>query len=327
MIFISEIRKNPITGDLVIFATERNNRPYDFIKKNELKYDSDKNCPFCPGNERETPKEVYKDDENNWSIRVFQNKYPILQEFDRKIFDYDFYECFCGYGIHEVVVDTPKHIQKLYEYSDEHIINVIKSLKERFNSIYNKDNINYVQIFRNYGYNAGMSLIHSHWQILGMSIYGKIQRDMIYNIREYLNKNNNCIICDIIFNERNQKIRIISENENFISFVPYAAKFSYEIYIVPKKHISTFNDFDNYHIRDFALILKDMMKRVYKINDNISYNICFMDSPKCLEQKHFHWYANIVPRIGNLAGFELSTGAFINPVMPEFSAEFYRKFN
>ncbi|HIT73107.1 MAG TPA: galactose-1-phosphate uridylyltransferase [Candidatus Fimicola cottocaccae] len=321
---MSELRRNPITGEWVTFAVKRGARPYDFVKKSEAKKDSSKTCPFCPGNENETTKEVFQNDDKNWSIRVFPNKYPALDFGDCDFENHSFYENMNGVGIHEVIVDTPNHNEKIYDFSSEHFLDVIKVLKMRFDDMKKRDFIKYIQIFKNNGAEAGMSLVHSHWQIIGVPVMGRIQNDTLFNALEYRKKHNSCVMCDMIKNEIKENKRVVSENENFVAFTPYASKMSYELWIAPKEHISSFGEFNEKHIEDFTNIFHNMLKRVSLINKDISYNICFMDSPIDENKKYFHWYVKIVPRIGNFAGLEFSTGTFINPVMPEDAAEVYK---
>ena len=321
---MSELRRNPITGEWVTFAVNRGNRPYDFVKTNTPKEDTKKTCPFCIGNESETTKAVFQDKENDWTVRVFPNKYPAFSGEEVDSFSDEIYESITGVGIHEVIVDTPDHFEKLHQFTKEHMLDVFKALKNRYDDTYKNDFVKYVQIFKNNGAEAGMSIVHSHWQIIGMPIFGRIQKDTLYYAKKHKKEHNSCIMCDIINKEKEINVRLIEENDSFVVFVPYAPKMSFETWIVPKKHIYSFGQFDEKHMKDFSDIFHNTIKRVSMINEDISYNICFMDSPKGDEQKYFHWYARIVPRIGNFAGLEFSTGVFINPLMPEESAKIYK---
>lgn len=320
---MSELRRNPITGEWVTFAVKRGKRQYDFIKKSEPKADSQKTCPFCPGNEKETTKAVFQD-KYDWSIRVFPNKYPAFDNELDNIYCEDIYEKINGNGVHEVIVDTTNHFEKMHEFTFDHMFDVLNTLKLRFDEISKNEFVKYVQIFKNNGAEAGMSIVHSHWQIAGMPVMGKTQKDTLACALEYKKEHNSCVMCDIIKYEIKTNKRLIEENDGFISFVPYAPKMSYEVWIAPKNHISSFGEFKAEDIKNLTQIFHNTVKRVAMINDDISYNICFMDSPKDENREVFHWYIKIIPRIGNFAGLEFSSGTFINPVMPEDTAEFYK---
>lgn len=321
---MSQIRQNILTGEWVIYAANRNGKPYDFIRKTTPKT-VDRKCPFCPGSEHMTPEAVYTNEKNGkWSIRVFPNMYPAVNDDMADKNGDDFYVCVKGSGIHEVVVDTADHEQSIHDFTLEHITEVIKVIRDRYSYIRNNDGVEYVQVFKNCGPDAGASINHSHWQIIGGPVPGIQQVLEEHNCAEYYENNGRCLMCDMVEHEKKSGERIVAENEMFIAFVPFAAKMSFEVYIVPKRHIPGFEDMDCESIKQFSEILKTMLDKVKQLFRGISYNICFQDLSKNDSVKSKHWYARILPRIGSPAGYEFATGSFINPVLPEHAADRYR---
>lgn len=321
---MSELRKNPLTGEWVLLAENRKNRPYDFLRNTKPKAKSHTDCPFCGGNEARTTEAVFQNGtEEDWSIRVFPNMFPAVSAERMEVEREGFYEQEEGVGRHEVLVDTPKHFQTIDTFTQEHLKEVLVVLSYRLQEIRNQKGTEYVQIFKNCGADAGMSLQHSHWQIVGLPIASRRETAYYSNAKAYRKKTDRCIFCDMIAHEKQVGKRVVVENENFVAFTPFAPKFSYELWIGVKKHCPTFADMPEEILGDLAEILWKCIRKVAVIRPDISYNICFMDAPKEGE-KEFHWYLQILPRLGGFAGFEYATETYINPVSPEKAARYYR---
>ena len=318
---MSQIRQNILTGEWVIYAANRNGKPYDFIRKTKPKT-VDRKCPFCPGSEDMTPEAVYSNEKDGkWTIRVFPNMYPAVDDERADKNGDEFYTCVMGSGIHEVVVDTDDHEQSIHDFTLDHLTEVIEVIRARYAAIRQCDGVEYVQVFKNCGPDAGASINHSHWQIIGGPVPGIQQVLEEHNCAEYYNKHGKCLMCDMVRHEKQSGERVIAENELFIAFVPFAAKMSFEVYIMPKKHMSGFEEMNKESIKQFSEILKVMLDKVKLLFDGVSYNICFQDLAKSDSGKSKHWYARILPRIGAPAGYEFATGSFINPVLPEAATD------
>ncbi len=322
---MSEIRQNKLTGEWTIYAANRNGKPYDFIRKTTPKAAVDRKCPFCSGNEEMTTKPVYMNGEDgNWSIRVFPNLYPAVSYENIENNDDNFYNCYAGRGMHEVVVDTDSHEAVIHDFSVEHIKNVLEVIKDRVAFMKKQDEVDYVQVFKNCGPDAGASINHSHWQIIGCHIAGIQQMLEAKNCNEYYSQNGRCLLCDMREHEAENEERVVAENEFFTAFVPFAGKMAFEVYIVPKRHIFGYENLNDDEIAAFAEILKAILNKVKTFFNGISYNICFQDGCKGDNEKAKHWYARVLPRIGSPAGYEFGTGTFINPITPEYAAKRYK---
>lgn len=325
---MSEIRKNKLTQEWIIYAVNRQKRPYEFEKKMGEKSNKTAPCPFCKGNEEQTTEAIYQDREQNWSIRVFPNRFPAVErECHEGIVKEDFYENTLAIGRHEVVVDTPNHNETIEQFSLEHLQNVLTVLQKRFLSIKQTEGIKQVQIFKNAGADAGMSIKHSHWQLVGLPIVSKRQITYEKTSKEYQREQNRCIICDMIAWEREQKSRICCETEKFVAIAPYASRFSYEVWLIPKRHIASFGELTQQEIEDLAVIMKKMLKRITELREDISYNICFAEGSTeqvDSDKKSLHWAVQILPRIGGFAGLEFASETYINSVLPETAAKWYR---
>lgn len=309
----------------MIYAENRKKRPYDFVRNVRPKDSHTADCPFCGGNEERTTEALYQDGEDgDWSIRVFPNRFPAVTEQEEPLVRETFYTNAVGKGRHEVLVDTPEHEGTIENFTAEHLKKVLVILRERFLDIRAGDSVKYVQIFKNCGAEAGMSLSHSHWQIIGLPVVSERAEAYARAAAAYEKETGRCVFCDMLVIEEKAEKRLIRETERFVAFTPYASRFPYEIWIAPKKHISSYGQFEKKELGDLAELLKDMLSRVKRIRQNVSYNICFMDAPKEERQGLFHWYIQILPRIGGFAGFEYATDTYINTILPETAATFFR---
>ncbi|MBR1736406.1 MAG: DUF4931 domain-containing protein [Firmicutes bacterium] len=302
------MRKNYLTDSYVYYAEERAKRPTNF-KKLHIKNTPREYCPFCPENEYMTPKRIYATDDE--IIRIVPNKYPFAKPTD---------EC---YGIHDVLIDTPDHEERMSMYSDEHVGRLLEVIQTRYNTLREDEKIKYIQVFKNQGIDAGASQSHSHWQIAGLSLIPEKILKMTDKMKQYREENGKCYFCGMDFGDR-----IIEENDSFIAFCPYDSLFTYEMQITSKRHIRDISEFSKEELHSFAILLRNCVKRLARMYEGISYNVCFYNAPKDLEKyTDMHFHAQIISRIGHMAGFEFSTGCYINSVFPEIAAQRLREID
>lgn len=295
-----------LTGEYVFYATDRAKRPHSF-KKAETAATPKQYCPFCPENEAMTPGVVYQTEDK--SIRIVANKYPFLPKNSQY------------FGLHDVLIDTPNHEERLTDFSDEHMEKLIRVIKDRYSQLEQDERSRYVQVFKNQGRDAGASQSHSHWQLTSLCVVPAKMERLIGVLRKFHNDTGKCYFCNLKFEDR-----IVLENDHFISYIPADGKFPYGMDILPKRHISSITQFRDEEIKAFGIILRNSLIRLNKIKENISYNICLYSAPKNTKSNEFfHFYAQIIPRIGYMAGFEFSTGCYINSTLPEIAARELRE--
>ena len=315
---MSEFRRNPFTGEWTLYAENRKNKPYEFAwSKPEKK--SENRCPFCIGHESWTTPAVYQDGaDEQWNIRVFPNMYPAVCMGDLGSPKEIFYEQAIGAGRHEVLVDTPIHGETIDMFPKERLLCILQVLRMRYESIRAETDTLYVQIFKNCGAEAGMSIQHSHWQLVGLPIVPeRIRKMMSLGIQK-----DNCRFCKMLAYETEVQQRIAAENDAFLAIAPYASRYPYEVWILPKQHRSTFGELTEEELSALAEMLGWILPKVARLRQDVGYNICMMDGPK---NGDFHWHLQILPRIGGFAGFENATDCFINTVRPETAAAYYRR--
>ena len=325
-----EVRLNLISREWVIIAKERAKRPDEFIKKTSKPVlpEHEQGCPFCFGNEGLTPPETHRfPDKGDWLIRVFPNKFYALAHYGVMTKDYrGMKRCVSGVGQHEVLVETPKHNAILCNLDLSHIKIILDSFKIILMQSYENPIIKHLIIFKNYGEEAGTSLIHPHSQIIGTPIIPMQIRDRLNAYLHFYEDAGKCLFCKTLEDEIKDKERIIVSTKHFVAFIPYAALSPFHIWIFPKKHCATFAEIKENELKDLALILKKILTKIHLGLNDPSYNMVLRTlQPKdhCLE--YFHWYISVIPRVSKAAGFELGSGMFINTTLPEDSAQFLSK--
>lgn len=325
-----ELRQNIATGEWVIIATERAKRPEDFKKKEEKKEIPfyKENCPFCPGNENLTPKQIFQIPEGNeWKIRVVPNKFAALvPDVDYQRFYHDTFRKATGFGYHYVIIETPKHNGFFPLLEIDEIENIVESYHKSFLEIASKPNIEFIIPFKNHGEGAGTSLEHPHSQIIGLPVFPEQVRGRMEEAIRFYDREGKCVFCHMIEMEKKANLRIVYENENFIGFIPFAAFSPFHFWLFPKKHQATFGELDDLQKKDLSMALKIVLGKIYKGLLDPDYNLVIRSGPiDAPRVKYFHWYISIIPRLGKAAGFELGSGMYINTGLPEESAKFLRE--
>jgi UDPglucose--hexose-1-phosphate uridylyltransferase len=147
----------------------------------------------------------------------------------------------------------------------------------------------------------------------------------IRGAREYFQKNKRCVRCDIIKTERRYGARVIAENNHAIALAPYASKKPFEVSVLPKRHWPSFRETPPEAMRDVAILLQSILRKMKAHLSDPDLNFFIHDTPlKDKESKYHHWHIEVLPRVSTDAGFEFSTGIIINIIDPDTAAAILR---
>lgn len=317
-----EIRKDPVLGRWIILASDRQKRPNDYLSA-EKKLQKN-TCPFCPGNEAMTPPELYsvKDGSGLWRIRAVPNKFPALEgdlplnpQFEGSC------EKMNGSGRHEVIIETPDHSGTLEKLPADHLSEIIMAYAMRSREMLKNDLIRHVMIFKNQGKNAGASLSHPHSQLVGIPMAPRRIIEETEGCRRYKEQHGSCVFCALAKEEAAMKKRVIAENSSFIALTPYASRFAFELRILPRKHLTNFENINEKEAMALADVMQRSLKKLSFSIQNLCYNMMIHSTPKDDHSGIYHWHMEIIPKLTQVAGFEWGTGFYINTVSPETAAE------
>lgn len=324
---LAEIRKDLLRDNWVVIATGRAIRPTDLpVPAQGKALKAQGFCPFCEGNERVTPPEIMVNrkpgtEENGpgWTVRAIPNKFTafsLATEFATKT--NGIYSFMTGFGSHEVVIETPEHDTELHQQPADKIAEIIEMLKRRHLDLAKDKRIKFIQTYKNKGLFGGASLGHSHMQIVSLPYVP----DELKGLQSYAQATGKCLICDMLKQDQQDPARLVMESENFFVMCPYAPRFAYETWVVPKKHARDFGSLPADQIPELAGIVKKVLASMVDILNDPSYNLVINTSPVNVENgPETHWFIEIFPRLIVQAGLEVSTGYYMNLISPEWAAE------
>ncbi len=326
---MSELRKDPLTGRWVIFATEFrqviSSTPQDGTPKSSV-------CPFCPGQEALTPSAISVNHLPNvstgaWDVRVIPNKFPVLRvEGMLDSHGEGLYDKINGIGANEVIILSPEHKADLDSISVEQAELAFTVLRDRFLDLKKDIRIHYIQTYKNYGELAGANVAHPHFQLIGLPMIPKAISSEIEGLHKYHSFRGRCLFCDVVRQDVHSPERLVAENEFFIAVTPYASRVAFETWILPKQHQSDFLSLNKAELRAWIRIQQDVLARLKRVLKDPAYNWVLHSAPfQSLESTFFHWHLELIPRHTRFTGFEWGTDYYINPTLPEEAARFLRE--
>lgn len=323
-----EFRQDPVNGRWVIIASERGRRPTDFEPTPHKVRDGF--CPFCPGHESYTPKEIYAvrpDGDETWRLRVIPNKFPVLEiEGDLGRAGEGIYDRMNGLGAHEVIVESPDHDTPLGALDVPAVEEVLRAYHARYTDLKRDGRLRYVLIFKNEGEAAGASIDHPHSQLIALPIVPRRAKEELAGSKRHFDYKERCIFCDILRQELAEGVRVVLENEDFVALSPYASRFPFETWIVPKIHQSSFEALSGGGFKALARMLKNVLVRLARALDEPPYNYMIHTAPLQEEPiPYYHWHLEVIPKLTKIAGFEWGSGFYVNPTPPEEATRFLRE--
>jgi UDPglucose--hexose-1-phosphate uridylyltransferase len=329
---VPELRKDPVTGRWVIISTDRQKRPNDFHRERATILGRE-HCPFCPGHEAMTPPEVLSYRQNGsapntsgWDVRVVPNKFPALHvegTLDRA--GEGLFDRMNGIGAHEVIIETPDHDRPLAAMSEPEIARVLWACRERMLDLKKDFRLRYILVFKNRGAEAGATLEHPHSQLIALPIVPDFVRDEIEGARRHFAVKERCVFCDILHQELGDGRRVIEENADVVALAPYAARFAFETWLLPRRHGARFEEASGTEYDSLARLLKAVLQRIDRALETPPYNLIVHTSPFSEDVTDvYHWHVEIMPKLTRVAGFEWGSGFYINPTSPEEAAAVLR---
>jgi UDPglucose--hexose-1-phosphate uridylyltransferase len=329
---MSEIRLDPLSRRWVIIGGERAGRPNEFVeaatRPRELP------CPFCAGHETETPPPVatyapQKSRAGSWLVRVVPNKYPALTSDALASSEASGANggaaCMPGFGLHEVIIESPEHFASLSELSDTEVETVFTAYRDRIRALSKDRTLRYVQIFKNMGPAAGASLEHVHSQLLALADVPEVVQRELDSSSEYYREQRRPLLVDVLEKELAAEERVVAQSPHFVAFCPYASRFGYEVWVMPRRHQAQFEAVEDGELGELSRMVRDLIGRIESAIGPVAYNYFLHTRPFDMPAyDHYHWHIEIIPRLTKVAGFEWSTGCFINPYPPEAAAAHLR---
>ena len=338
---MSEFRWDPLKATWVITANHRAREPRDFFLERQQVQTS--SCPFCPRHEGKTPPEVFAlrapghpANGGGWQVRVVPNKFPLLRiegELGRR--PEGLYETMQGIGAHEVIIETPDHDRAMADFSTEEIALVLQAYRARLLDLRRDTRFRYLQVFKNYGIEAGAPLPHAHSQIMAVPITPPTTKMELNICRGYFRSNDRCLICDLVAQDLSDGRRVVYDDGRFLVVAPYASCFPFELRLTPHRHSHDFALQADADLMACAEALRNVLRRLRNLLRDPPFNFILHTAPPPQPRPghpdywgslayDYHWHIELVPRLSRIAGFEWGSGFFINLMPPEDAARFLR---
>jgi UDPglucose--hexose-1-phosphate uridylyltransferase len=329
-----ERRWHPLLQEWVILAATTSERPWSgetITSSDKKEPDFDPGCYLCPGVTRASG--IKNPD--------YHEPYSFTNDFASFSMDgpdvhrqYPFETAEPVHGTCRVICFTPRHNITLAEMSQQEMLEVVLLWKKEFTELGNHPYIDNVLIFENKGKTIGVSNPHPHGQIYATGFIPKIVQRELDSFAEYKGSHDKGLLEDLVEHELRKDTRIICKNEHFVAFVPFFARFVYETYIIPRRHVASIADLTPEETLAYAeihhqLIIKfDNLYRMSFPNITMLHNAPTNDK---LENEWFHFHTEFYPpmrspdKLKYLAGFESGGGNIINPVNPDEAADRLRQ--
>lgn len=323
-----EQRWHPLREEWIIIAAHRQNRPRideEINHQQEQIPEYIDDCYLCPGNTRING--LLNDDYNQ--TYVFDNDQacvsfnaPVVEETD------GLYRRRTAHGIARVVCYSPKHNLTLTELNTDQIIRIFKVWQRQYSELGNHPEINHVLIFENKGEVVGVTNPHPHCQIYATNFVFKYIETEVRVSQEHRQKTGQILFQDILNEEKKDGRRILFENDNAIVFLPYFARYAYEVYVAPQKTYPSIDAVPENELIDLAAALQNVLIKF----DNLwempfPYVMSLHQAPtdgKDYSSFHFHFEFHPPMQKQNLqkylAGPEIGGGNFLNDTSPEEKA-------
>lgn len=334
-----ELRKDPLIGRWVIIATERARRPIDFLISREQPLPPEE-CPFCAGHEDQTPREILRvpgaDVGQPWTVRVVPSIKPVLGiegTLNRRA--HGMYDAMDGIGAHEVIVESPEHIGNTADLPIEQLHAALHVSRQRIADLERDPRFRYALLFKNYRDVAGAGRVpHVRSQLIATPVTPKRVKEELTGSRRYYGEKERCLICDVVQQERQAQLRIVHETDHMVAVCPFASRFPFELWVVPKRHNCDFSRIQPEEMRDLAGMMKHVLARLRVVLEDPPYNYLLHTAPFRNEpgklghwqtiEHDYHWHVELIPRLTRVAGFEWGSGFYINPTPPEEAAKYLR---
>ena len=326
---MSDLRHDPINDQWVAIAKNRNQRPMEFVPME--KRHQQLLCPFCKGNEEQTPAAIAHYDENGvvqsdakaWTARVVPNKYPSFSlngSVDRSSGAGQSELCGSNsqHGVQELIIPSSRHIISISELTEAEFELALRVAQDRIKDLKSRQDVKHAMLFMNCRFAAGASLGHIHLQLIGSPVISshlqnRVDRDLAHR------QSHGCSLIESLTNwEIEQSERVVELTDSFCVVCPYASRSPFQVRFIPRSNIC-FLDLQTQVLAELAAHCQKVIKSLESLIEEPAYNLLLHLDP--LASDHGNWFVELLPRLTKGAGFELGTDIWVNPVPPESAAE------
>ncbi|MBO4206126.1 galactose-1-phosphate uridylyltransferase [Micromonospora echinofusca] len=339
-------RLDPRTGDWVIVATHRQNRIF-------LPAATD--CPLCPsldGRQTEVPAPDY-------AVVVFENRFPALVGAATGAVrpapvdgvagavdpvagpgplaptadtGADLLAEMPATGRCEVVCFDSRHDVTFAGLDTDQAGLALAAWSDRTRALSARPDIRQVYCFENRGPEIGVTQHHPHGQIYAYPFVLPRTRRMLDRAAAHRAAHGSNLFDDLVAAETADGSRIVAENDHWTAFVPFAARWPYEVHLYPRRRVPDLPHLDPGARAALTPIYLDLLRRFDRLFDAPAPYIAAWhqapDAPGAAEfALHLELFTNrrTSSKLKYLAGTESGMDAFSNDIVPEEAARRLRE--
>jgi UDPglucose--hexose-1-phosphate uridylyltransferase len=316
-----EMRLDPLTGDWIPMAAHRMNRTF---------LPAADSCPLCPAR----PGSAYSDGEipdTDYDVAVFENRFPSLQRVpgigDERVQDAPLQVHGPAAGRCEVVCFSSDHHTSFGALPPQRVRTIIDAWADRTAALGQVPGVEQVFCFENRGVEIGVTLAHPHGQIYAYPFVTPKTAAAIRSVRAHRGNTGGNLFADVLDGELADGSRIVAQNEHWVAFVPFAARWPVEVHLYPRRQARDLTTLTAAERETLAVLYLDVIRRMEGVFDDTLPAITGVhQSPVHAADGDFWLHLEVftirraVGKLKYLAGSESAMGAFVNDISPEVAA-------
>ncbi len=327
---MNQLRREPLLGRWVA-VLERSLKPDEYVFSSEV---SSGTCHICQGSGANEEVEVVYDSGGNWIAKVIRDSISVFAPYgDLGRKGKGMYDLMNSYGETEIVIESPDHEIAPEDRGREHMEVIIDLFLRRVTELEKDERIRYVMVHKNCGLPSGDTCGHPHSLITATPVIPMRIKAELDGAKHYYGYKERCIFCDILREEIRLSERVIMNTEHYLVFCPFATRFPFEFWILPKRHNCSFKEINEDEKKELATVMTVMLKKLRKVLNNPPYNYVLHTAPSRIPRmehwhtlgEDFHWHIEVMPRIKRLTGFELGSGMYILSTSPEDASKYLKE--
>lgn len=289
-------------------------------------------CPFCPGSDK-VPAQ--------YDVFLYANDFPALSmeapPFEPYTPALGLFATTGARGACDVVLYSPLHTLPPSALSLESWRKVVDLWTTRTRELMDNPDVSTVAIFENCGEAIGVTMPHPHGQIYAMPFIPPLIRMELQSSAQYAEAHGgDCLFCGLLKGELAQKERIVFQNDSFVAFVPFAARFPSEVSIYPRKHYGLLTDLaeaERSHLAEAISVVRRKLDNLYGFLMPLMMAVKQTPRPIPADplQPPYHLHIEMLPiqrsstKLKYLATIETGFGTFLADTRPEDKAEALRQ--
>lgn len=313
-----ELRWNPVLEEWIVVAPERQDRTF---------FPPDEYCPLCPTRDLTRPTELPARD---YELAVFENRFPSFSRAARPPSRARApNEAAKARGSAEVVVYSSDHAAALSEQPVERVDRLVEVWTDRYRELAARSEVHYVLIFENHGEEIGVTLTHPHGQIYAFPFVPPVPARELATAARYRRRKGSCLQCDVVAAEAKARERVVFANDGFLAFVPYSARYPYEVHVVSRRHRASLLELTDGERHDLATALHTMLRKYDNLWSRPMPFVMVLHQRPADGRRYpgCHMHFEFTPpyrsrdKLKFLAGCEVGAGVFINDARAEETAK------